>query len=126
MTTAAIVAIGLFGVVAVFHLLLALGTPWGAAAWGGQHPGVLPTGCRIGSAVSGLVVFPLAALYVADAAQLIDVAWLPGGSVVMWVLLGYFALGTVMNAISRSRIERVWAPVNLALAVCCLLVALGA
>lgn len=126
MTTAAIVAVGIFGVVTVFQLLLALGAPWGAAAWGGQHPGVLPTGYRIGSAVSGLVVFPLIAAYVAHTAGLIDVAWFPGGAVVMWVLLGFFALGTLMNAISRSRIERVWAPVNLVLVVCCLLIALEA
>lgn len=127
MTTAAILAIGLFGIVIVFQLLLMLGVPWGAAAWGGQHPGVLPTGYRVGSAISGLVVFPLIVAYVADTAGLSDLAWLPGsGPVAMWVLVAFFALGTGMNAISRSRIERIWVPVNLVLAVCCLVIALNA
>jgi hypothetical protein len=44
----------------------------------------------------------------------------------MWVLFGFFVLGTLTNAASRSRIERIWAPVNLILAVCCLVIALNA
>ena len=44
----------------------------------------------------------------------------------MWVLTGYFALGIVMNAISRSKPERfTMTPVSLVLAGLCLVVALG-
>ena len=44
----------------------------------------------------------------------------------IWVLTGYFALGIVLNAISRSRPERlVMTPVVLLLAACCLVLALG-
>lgn len=127
MTAAAYIAIVLFGILFVFQALLAAGLPWGAAAWGGQHPGVLPAGFRVASAVSGAVVYPLMALYVIDSADLADISWLPGsGRAAMWVLFGFFVLGTLMNAASRSRIERIWAPVNLALAVCCLVIALNA
>ena len=116
---AAMVAVALFGVVTVFQLLLALGAPWGAAAWGGQTPGVLPAGFRIGSAVSGLVVYPLMIAYILDASRLVRIAWLPGSRrIAMWVLFAFFALGTVMNTITPSPIERIWAPVNLILAIC--------
>jgi hypothetical protein len=76
--------------------------------------------------VSGVVVFPLMTLYVVDSADLAEISWLPGsGSAAMWVLFGFFVLGTLTNAASRSRIERIWAPVNAALAVCCLVIALN-
>ena len=107
--------------------LLAVGVPWGAAAWGGQHPGVLPVGFRVASGVTGTVAYPLMTLYVIDSAGMADISWLPGsGPAAMWVLFGFFVLGTLMNAASRSRIERIWAPVNLILAVCLLVIALNA
>jgi hypothetical protein len=127
MTAAAIIAIVLLGITIVFQALLAAGGPWGAAAWGGQHPGVLPTGLRAASGVTGAVVYPLMILYVTDSAGLADISWLPGsGAAAMWVLFGFFVLGTLTNAASRSRIERIWAPVNLTLAVCSLVIALNA
>jgi hypothetical protein len=127
MTAAATVLIVLIAIVAVFQALLAAGAPWGAAAWGGQHPGVLPAGLRAASGVAAAVVFPLMALYAIDSGELADVSWLPGsGPVAMWVLFGFFVIGTATNAASKSRPERIWAPVNLALAICCLVIALNA
>ncbi len=43
----------------------------------------------------------------------------------MWILTGFFALGTVANRVSRSRPERFWGPVSLALAICCGIAAAG-
>lgn len=40
----------------------------------------------------------------------------------IWVVLGFYALSTVMNTITRSKIERIWAPVALIQA---LMVAVG-
>ena len=41
--------------------------------------------------------------------------------VVLWVLVALFAIATVMNGISRSRIERaIWTPVSAVLLVCAL------
>jgi len=40
-----------------------------------------------------------------------------------WVITGYFAVGAVMNLISRSRLERAWSPVSLLIAICCGIVA---
>jgi hypothetical protein len=57
MVIAAGVAVGLLVVVAVFQLALALGAPFGKAAWGGAHDGVLPPRLRAASAFVGLVVY---------------------------------------------------------------------
>ena len=119
------VAVVLLGVVSVFQIALALGAPWGNAAWGGQHDGVLPVGLRIASAVVGLVVYPLIAAFVLASAGLIEADWLPGtGKVGMWVLTGFFSLGAIANFASRSKAERNWGPVSLAIAICCGLIAI--
>ena len=121
--TAAVVACVLLAALAVLQILLAAGRPLGRFAWGGQHE-VLPTGLRIGSAVS-VVLYAAFAVVILQAAGAFSV--LPGGiaDVGIWVLTGYFALGVVVNGISRSVPERlVMTPVVLVLAVCCLVVAL--
>jgi hypothetical protein len=119
----ALVGAVLLGCLAVFQLLLIAGAPLARFAWGGQHV-VLPTGLRIGSAVSIALygVFALLMLQTAGA-----FAVLPDGlaGVAIWVLTGYFALGVAMNAASRSRPERlVMTPTVLVLTVVCLALAL--
>lgn len=120
MDLAAIVAVVLLTVVAIFQVALALGAPWGEAAWGGSHHGVLPNGFRVASAVAGVVVYPLIIAIVLTAAGLIDADWTPGaGAAGMWVLTGFFTLGAFANFASRSKKERIWGPVSLVIAVCC-------
>ncbi|WP_324277364.1 hypothetical protein [Blastococcus brunescens] len=121
--TAGVVACLLLAGLAVFQLLLVAGRPLGRFAWGGQHD-VLPRGLRIGSAVS-VVVYAVVAVVVLQAAGALTL--LPDAvvDVGMWVLTGYFALGVLMNGISRSRPERlVMTPIALLLALCCLVLAL--
>jgi hypothetical protein len=125
MTIAAVLAVVLVAIIAVFQLALALGAPLGKAAWGGRNEGVLPTRLRIVSGLAAIVVYPFIALYVLASADLLDLEWLPTGTTGMWVLTGFFTLGTVANLASRSKIERIWAPVSLATAVCCAIVAIG-
>jgi hypothetical protein len=122
---AAVVAVTLFGVIAVFQVALALGAPLGRAAWGGRHDGVLPRRLRIASAVAGVVVYPLLAAVVLDASALVDGALLGNGQAVMWLLAGLFGLGTVANLASRSTLERYWALVSATIAICCALIASG-
>jgi hypothetical protein len=43
----------------------------------------------------------------------------------MWVLTGFFAIGSVANFASRSKKERIWGLVSLAIAVCCAIIAIG-
>lgn len=113
----------LLSLLAVFQLALALGAPWGRFAWGGQHPGVLPAGYRIGSAVSILIYAGIAALGL-DRGGVIDVVPDGAARVAMWVVFAFLALGVIMNGISRSKHERYTAtPVALVLAVLALILA---
>lgn len=105
------VALTLLGGVGAFQLALVAGAPWGAAALGGQAPGVLPTSLRVATAVSFLAYGGLAAIVVTD--RLSPTArrrTLSGASLMM-------VLGTVANLASPSPVERLWAPVAATLAV---------
>ncbi len=119
----AVLAVVALAGLAVFQAMLIAGQPLGRFAWGGQHT-VLPTGLRVGSAVS-IALYAAFAVLILCAAGALTV--LPAGfvDVAMWVLTGYFALGIALNAISRSRPERlVMTPVVLVLAAVCLVLAL--
>ncbi|MCW2740348.1 MAG: conserved rane protein of unknown function [Blastococcus sp.] len=119
----ALAGVAVLGALAVFQLLLVLGAPLGRFAWGGQHV-VLPVKLRVGSVVS-VVLYAAFALLMLQAAGALAV--LPRGlvGVALWVLTGYFALGIILNAASRSLPERlVMTPVVAALAAVCLVLAL--
>ena len=86
---------------------------------------MLPAKLRIGSVVS-IVLYGLFVIVLLDRARVIDVLPDLVSTIGAWVLVGYFALGVVLNGISRSKPERnLMAPVSLVLAVLSLLVALG-
>lgn len=105
------VATGLLVVAAGFQASLAAGAPWGAAAYGGGHAGVLPTSLRASSAAAVVVYSGLA--YVVWSGRLSPVVQRRGYA----ALSGVFALGAVMNALSPSRVEKViWTPVVAVLA----------
>jgi hypothetical protein len=99
----------LMGVQVVFQTLLAAGVPWGRAAWGGQHA-VLPTGFRIGSVFSALF-FGFSMLVTLSRGEVISLFGRGVTTVFFWIYTIYFGIAIVMNALSRSKIERVWAPV---------------
>jgi hypothetical protein len=120
---AAVVSVLLLGALAVLQALLAAGLPLGRFAWGGRHE-VLPARLRAGSAVS-IALYGVFAVLILEAAGALEL--LPDGvvDVAIWVLAGYFVLGIAMNAVSRSRSERlVMTPVVALLATACLLLAL--
>ena len=126
MIPAAILAVVLLVAITAFQLALAFGAPWGAAAWGGQSPGVLPTRLRIASGVVAVLVYPLTIALVLASAGVIDDGWLPvDGTLIMWVLAGLLGVGALMNFASRSRPERSWGAVALTIALCCVIIALG-
>ena len=115
-----------FVVVVLFQLSLLFGAPFGAAALGGAHPGALPAELRMVSAVSALI-WLLATLIV-----LARGGWgsppLPGGVSRWgtWFLVGYLALGMLMNLASSSPWERFgWAPFTALLFGLTLLLALS-
>lgn len=95
----------IFGLLAVFQAALASGAPLGHFAWGGQHR-ILPRHLRIGSVVS-IATYGLFAVIALEKAGVIDLF----GSqsfvdAATWVLVGYFALGILLNGLSRSKPER--------------------
>lgn len=93
--------------VALFQLGLAAGAPWGAAAWGGGHPGRLPAELRAASAVSGVLLGSVAVAAAAPGLLAVSTR-----TRVLRGAAGYLALGTAVNAVSRSPVERVWSPVS--------------
>ena len=122
MVIAAWIAAALIVVLTVFQLALALGAPAGAAAWGGSHPGVLPTRLRVASGFVAVFFYPVVAMELLYVADVVDFGW-DVSQLWIWVLAGLFVLGALANFASRSRIERIWGPVSLVLAVCCAVIA---
>lgn len=108
---AAILFTLLTAVAVVFQLALALGAPWGEFTLGGKYRGQLPRRVRIIPVVSavllvgfGLVVLAHAGLGFANIKA--EARWM------IWVVIGYCALGAVANFITPSRRERaLWLPV---------------
>lgn len=94
-----------------FQLALAAGAPWGRLAWGGRHDEALPSELRAASAASALVW----------GGALVAAATPSQSPMVARVRTAYAVLagvGTVMNAASPSRPERLlWTPVAGALCV---------
>ena len=120
----AIAAAVLFGLLASFQVALALGLPWGEAAWGGAHAH-LGVGLRVASGVQAVLATGFALIVLRRAGHHIwaplPSRWLP---IAARILTGYMALGTLMNAASRSSLERaMWTPVALSLAILCGIVA---
>ncbi|PXA72102.1 hypothetical protein [Cryobacterium arcticum] len=109
----------------VFQAALIAGAPLGHLAWGGQDR-VLPVQKRLGSAIS-IGLYLIFAVLVLQRAGLANVLPWPGVVVVAtWVLAGYFALGIVLNAVSRSKPERLtMAPLSAVLMVLTVIVALS-
>jgi hypothetical protein len=105
---AAAVLLGLAG----FQAALALGAPWGAAAYGGGNPGVLPDSFRAASAGASAVYVVLAS---AAGTSLVPPTLRQR---VLYGTAGLMVLGAAMNLASPSFVERmIWTPVTAALAV---------
>lgn len=122
---AAMVAATGFVVVAGFQLLLALGVPWGRAAWGGGQA-TLPPELRVASSIS-MAVFVGAALIVLGRAGYWGMRFSGVFRVGAWFLAVAMGLGAILNLASSSVWERfIWAPVALILAVASFILARGA
>lgn len=112
--------------VALFQLALVLGAPMGEYTLGGKNPGKLPMNLRIASAISALVNLAIAGHYLAQTGNLATL--LPGdlNQIANWGLVGFNAVGLILNSISRSKKERqMWVPVLLLSSACSVIVALG-
>lgn len=105
-TAAALVALG------AFHTALALGAPWGRAAYGGTRHGSLPNHLRAISGVASLAYGSSAALMVRGTGS-------PRARSRAYTALSMLmGIGTIANGASRSPVERaIWTPVTAAATV---------
>ncbi len=127
METAAIVAGVGVAFITIFQVALALGAPAGAAAWGGSYPGVLPTRLRVASGFVGAIFYPVIFFFILDAGGVVDTGLAEGSFTkgLLWILAGLFTLGALANFASKSKVERLWGPVALIIALCCVIIAIG-
>lgn len=114
----------LFGALAAFEVALAAGLPWGRAAWGGGQAELDPR-MRAASGAAAVVLTGGALVVLRHGGHRVwsplPQRWLHAA---VWGLTAYCAAGTLMNAISRSPVERaVMTPTALALSVLCATVA---
>ena len=122
---AALVFAAATAVVVGFQFALALGAPWGAYAMGGSTPGQYPPPMRLLAAVLGLVLI-LVALVVLASAGVVDVPLISAQPWLIWVIVVLSAVGLVLNALSRSAVERrTWVPVTIVMLVSSTVVAIA-
>lgn len=114
------ILLGLLAVQVVFQAKLALGAPLGHIAYGGRHKGRLPKKYRTVSAIAVVVYsFFMNVVVMAFVANQ-DTYSNSFVDSVLWVMIAFFGLGTIANAISPSKLERWWALYALAVLVCTL------
>ncbi len=107
---AAVAAAVLLGGISVFQVLLALGGPWGSAAYGGGAAGpdgVLPSGLRVASAVAA-VILCVAAWVILSRADLVPRGPL-SPRLLHWgarLIAAFMVLNTLSNLSSSSPVER--------------------
>ncbi len=117
----------LLAVLVAFQLALAIGAPWGRAAYGGVSHPVLAPRLRVASGIAAAVWSAVAVLVlrIADVSAWPDLP-APVLAVAAWALVGLFAVAVVANAATRSRIERaIWLPYSLVQLAGALVIAIG-
>lgn len=109
--------------VVFFQLALALGAPWGEMAMGGKFPGRYPPKMRA-AAVVQMIPLTLIALVVLTRAGIVFDEYFELSKSVIWFVVVYMAVGTVLNIITPSKKERMlWAPIAVVLLFCSFVVA---
>ncbi len=124
-SAASVVAVGFVGL-AVFDIALAMGAPFGRAAWGGTQT-ELPTGLRLASAFAA--VFYLVATLIVLRCAGHAIRWISPrlARTGTWSLAVLLPLSAVGNFASQSPWERyVMGPLALVLGGLCFIVARGA
>ena len=109
-TTSAIIFTVFTGIVIIFQGCLAAGLPWGEASMGGKYPGKYPPKMRI-VAVINMILLGFFTMVVLSEAELLFPILKSISGIGIWVIAVFFLIGTVMNTITPSKIERIWAPV---------------
>ena len=99
-------------IVIIFQGCLAAGVPWGEASMGGKYPGKYPPRMRVVAVINLLILSFIVAVVLSEAGLMFPQIK-PIAKIGIWVIVVYFIIGTIMNTITPSKIERIWAPVAL-------------
>lgn len=119
---ALVVAFGL-AIIAAFQLALAIGMPWGRAAYGGTSATLAPE-LRMASGVATFVWLLAAAVVLGRAGYWGSTRWSVAFPWATWVVAVLLLLGAVVNFASSSPWERFgWGPLALLLAILCVVLA---
>ena len=105
---AAIVFTILTGIVIIFQGCLAIGLPWGIASMGGKYPLRMKV-----VAIINIFVLSLFIGIVLSKANLIYPQLKYFSNIGIWLVVAFMLIGTVLNTITKSKIERIWIPVSL-------------
>ncbi len=112
------------GIVILFQGCLAAGVPWGKASMGGKYPGKYPPKMRI-VAIINMIILSFIVAIVLSQADLLLPQLKSISSIAIWFVVVFFGIGTVLNIITPSKIERIWAPVSLTQLITSIIVALS-
>lgn len=110
-------------IVVLFQLGLAIGMPWGALSMGGKFPGRQPLSMRIVAIVNILLLCFLNLIVGIHAGEIYP-EFQSFASKAIWFVVVFYILGTVLNTITPSKKERIWAPVCAIQLASCLYLAL--
>lgn len=114
----------LTGIVILFQACLAVGIPWGKASMGGRFPGKYPPKMRI-VAIINIIILSFILLIVLSRADLMLPEIKSFSKIAIWAVAVFFLAGTIMNTITPSKIERIWAPIALCQLITTVIVALS-
>ncbi len=114
----------LMGIVIVFQACLAIGLPWGAASMGGKYPGKYPPKMRI-IALINISVLSILILIVLIKAGLLLSQFSTFSNYAIWFAIFFALANTVLNTITKSKIERIWMPITAIQLVASIIVALN-
>lgn len=124
-TIAAYLFSTLAAVLVIFQAALALGVPWGELAMGGKYPGRYPLKMRVAALVL-LVLHIFIALVVLIRAGLVFEPYYDFSRSAIWFIVALFIVGTVLNAITPSKKEKVlWTPIAVVMLICSCVVAMS-
>lgn len=112
-------------VVFLFQFCLTIGLPWGEASMGGKYPGKYPPGMRVVSLLN-MIILSFLTIIVLVKADLILSQFKSFSNTAIWFVVAFSAVGSVLNMITPSKIERkIWAPVAILQWIASILVALN-
>ena len=123
-STAAYLFTALSEIVILFQVCLAAGLPWGKASMGGKFPGKYPPKMRFLTIIN-IAILGFFTLIVLSRAGLLLPKTMPFSKIAIWVVAVFTLAGTIMNTITPSKIERIWAPVALLQLITSITVALA-